>query len=77
MADTETGVVQASFYFAQREKYGSLMFSLWMHEYFKVEADLIPQVYAVMEPLFKDGFVDVWGGGEVFGVRWWIGLVVG
>lgn len=59
MVDTEMGVVQATVYFAQREKYESLMFCLWMHEYFKVEGVLIMQIYAVMEPLFKDGFVDV------------------
>jgi hypothetical protein len=60
VVDEEIGVVQAAFYFNQRKKGGSGMFSLWMHEYFKVEKGLITQIYAVMEPLWYDNFTDVW-----------------
>lgn len=62
VVDTETSVVQAAFYFNQRKKGGSGIFSLWMHEYFKIEGGLITQVYAVMEPLWYDNFTDVWEG---------------
>jgi hypothetical protein len=64
VVDREMGVVQAAFYFNQRKKGGSGMFSLWMHEYFKVENGLITQIYAVMQPLWYDNFTDVWSGGE-------------
>ncbi|KAF1991783.1 hypothetical protein K402DRAFT_388330 [Aulographum hederae CBS 113979] len=69
VADTQTGVVLGMFNFdyANKFKVGEVAvpFTLWLHEYFKVEAGKLSFIYAPMKNLIVPGgvFDDVWKSG--------------
>lgn len=63
VVDTETGVVLGMFFFDKQKVQGASAQNLQLHEYFKVDAGKIDQIFAVMNQ-FPGAIDDFWSGAK-------------